>query len=80
MTNLGQDNDDRTTLGHIQHEFGAMVIGRPGNIQSSPLLGNGPFKSKEASPVEVLVFLEKVFIRDPEELSQVSVFTESATD
>jgi hypothetical protein len=27
-------------------------------------------RAKKASPVEVLVFLEEVFIRDPEELGQ----------
>lgn len=53
-----------------------MIISRPGNIQGSPLLGNSPLRAKKASPVEVLVFPEEVFIRDPEELHQVSVFSE----
>lgn len=57
-----------------------MIISGPGDIQGSPLLCNGPFRPKKASPVEVLVFLEQVFIRDPEELGQVSVLSESAMD
>lgn len=57
-----------------------MIIRGPGNIQGSPLLGNGPFSSEEACPIEVLVFPEEIFIRDPEELGQVSVLSESAID
>lgn len=69
---LRQDNDDWPTLGDIQDELGAVVIGRPGDIQGGPLLGDGPLGSKEASPVKVLVFLEQVTVRDPEKLMIVS--------
>jgi hypothetical protein len=36
--------------------------------------------SKKASPVEVLVFLEEVFIRDPEELGQSAYLVRSQLD
>lgn len=69
---LGQSDDDGTALSHIHDELGAVISGRPGDIQGRPLLSDSPLWSEKASSVEVLVFLEQVAVRDPEKLSRVS--------
>lgn len=61
-TYLGKHNNRRSGLGHVHDELGAVIIGRPGDIQRSPLLSDGPFISKETSPVEMLVFLEQILV------------------
>lgn len=65
---LRKNNDNGSALGHVQDEFGAMIIGGPGNIQCCPLLSDGPFGPKETGSVEVLVLLQQVSVRDPKEL------------
>lgn len=67
-TYLRKNKDCRAFLGHVNHKFGAMVIGRPRDVQSGPLLRDSPLRAEEAGSVEMLIFFKQVVIRYPEEL------------
>lgn len=48
-----------------------MVVCRPRNIQTCPLLCYRPLRSEQASSVKMLIPLQKVVVRDPEYLEEI---------
>lgn len=72
LTYLRQNDHRRPRLGHVHNELGAVVIGRPWNIQCSPLLSDRPLGTKETGSVKVLVLPQEILVRDPKELWVVS--------
>ena len=61
-TDLRQDDDNRSTSSDIHNKFGAMIVGRPGDVQGSPLLSDCPVGPKKTGPIEVLVLLKQVIV------------------
>lgn len=71
---LRKDNYQRTLLLQVNQKFGAMVICRPRDIQRGPLLSDCPLWAEKARAVQMLVFLEKIIIRNPEKLFAISQY------
>ena len=68
---LGQHNNHRPLLSKVDRELRAMVVCRPWNIHTSPLLRHSPLGSEKTGSVEMLILAEQIIIRDPEHLSEV---------
>lgn len=66
---LGKHNDQRTSLGQVNHELGAVIVCRPRNVDCRPLLGDRPFSPEETGSIKMLVFLQQVAVRDPKDLN-----------
>jgi hypothetical protein len=54
-----------------------VVVCRPGNSQTGPLLRDCPLRSEETGAVKVLILLKQVIIGDPEELLALEMFFNS---
>lgn len=67
-TYLRQNDYNMTILGELDAEFRVVVVRRPWNVQTCPLLCDTPLRAEETGPVEHLVFAQEIFIRYPEHL------------
>ena len=66
IVELLQDKNQRGFLGHLDVEL-LVPLRLPWHLDADPALTASPFGiSEEASSVEMLVFLQQVFICDPE--------------